>query len=134
MSQALTNIVKNAVEAIESRPEGMAGGEVVMTVGQQGGMVTITVTDNGIGLPPERDRIIEPYMTTRARGTGLGLAIVNKIIAEHAGTIGFSDNPAGGTIVSMMFDAGALAALDHGGAEPELAGEGQLTALTRTRT
>ncbi len=134
MSQALTNIVKNAVEAIESRPEGMTGGKVVMTVGQQATMVTITVSDNGIGLPPERDRIIEPYMTTRARGTGLGLAIVNKIIEEHAGTIGFSDNPTGGTIVSMMFDAGALAALDQGGAEPELAGEGQLTALTRTRT
>lgn len=134
MSQALTNIVKNAVEAIESRPEGMTGGKVVMTVGEQGGMVAITVTDNGIGLPPERDRIIEPYMTTRARGTGLGLAIVNKIIEEHAGTIGFSDNPTGGTIVSIMFDAGALAALDQGGAEPELAGEGQLTALTRTRT
>ncbi len=134
MSQALTNIVKNAVEAIESRPEGMKGGKVVMIVGQQATMVTITVSDNGIGLPPERDRIIEPYMTTRARGTGLGLAIVNKIIEEHAGTIGFSDNPTGGTIVSMMFDAGALAALDQGGAEPELAGEGQLTALTRTRT
>lgn len=134
MSQALTNIVKNAVEAIEARPEGAKGGNVAMTVGQQASMVTITVTDNGIGLPPERDRIIEPYMTTRARGTGLGLAIVNKIIEEHAGTIGFSDNPTGGTIVSMMFDAGALAALDQGGAEPELAGEGQLTALTRTRT
>ncbi len=134
MSQALTNIVKNAVEAIEARPEGTKGGKVVMTVGQQATMVTITVSDNGIGLPPERDRIIEPYMTTRARGTGLGLAIVNKIIEEHAGTIGFSDNPTGGTVVSMMFDAGALAALDQGGAEPELAGEGQLTALTRTRT
>lgn len=134
MSQALTNIVKNAVEAIESRPEGQKGGDIAMRVAQQGGMVSITVTDNGIGLPPERDRIIEPYMTTRARGTGLGLAIVNKIIEEHAGTIGFSDNVPGGTIVSMMFDAGALAALDQGGAEPELAGEGQLTALTRTRT
>ncbi|MDQ1156193.1 two-component system nitrogen regulation sensor histidine kinase NtrY [Sphingomonas sp. SORGH_AS 950] len=134
MSQALTNIVKNAVEAIEGRPEGAKGGKVVMTVGQQASIVTITVADNGVGLPPERDRIIEPYMTTRARGTGLGLAIVNKIIEEHAGTIGFSDNPTGGTIVSMMFDAGALAALDQGGAEPELAGEGQLTALTRTRT
>ncbi|MEJ8629846.1 ATP-binding protein [Sphingomonas sp. I4] len=93
MSQALTNIVKNAVEAIEARPEGMKGGKVVMTVGHQASMVTITVVDNGVGLPPERDRIIEPYMTTRARGTGLGLAIVNKIIEEHAGTIGFSDNP-----------------------------------------
>ncbi|WP_230480636.1 sensor histidine kinase NtrY-like [Sphingomonas sp. Leaf21] len=134
MSQALTNIVKNAVEAIEGRPEGTKGGHVMLTVGQHGGMITITVADNGVGLPPERDRIIEPYMTTRARGTGLGLAIVNKIIEEHAGTIGFSDNPTGGTIVSMMFDAGALAALDQGGAEPELAGEGQLTALTRTRT
>jgi len=134
MSQALTNIVKNAVEAIEARPEGAKDGKVLMIVGQQASMVTITVADNGVGLPPERDRIIEPYMTTRARGTGLGLAIVNKIIEEHAGTIGFSDNPTGGTIVSMMFDAGALAALDQGGAEPELAGEGQLTALTRTRT
>ncbi|MET4896009.1 ATP-binding protein [Sphingomonadaceae bacterium jetA1] len=134
MSQALTNIVKNAVEAIESRPEGLKGGEITMRVGQQGHMVSITVDDNGVGLPPERDRIVEPYMTTRARGTGLGLAIVTKIIEEHAGTIGFSDNLPQGTIVSMMFDAGALAALDQGGAEPELAGEGQLTALTRTRT
>jgi two-component system nitrogen regulation sensor histidine kinase NtrY len=53
--------------------------------------VVLTVTDNGVGLPIERDRIVEPYMTTRSRGTGLGLAIVKKIIEEHFGTIAFRD-------------------------------------------
>src|SRR5204862_482634 len=74
IGQALTNIVKNAVEAIEAK--GGDGGEVHMALAEAPGRVTITVADTGVGLPPERDRIVEPYMTTRARGTGLGLAIV----------------------------------------------------------
>lgn len=134
IGQALTNIVKNAVEAIEAKPES-TGDSVTMTLAEDPGRtVTIIVADTGIGLPAERDRIVEPYMTTRSRGTGLGLAIVNKIIEEHAGTMTFSDNPDGGTIVTMTFDAGALAALDQGGTELEPAGEGPLTALTRSRT
>ena len=62
----------------------------------------LTVADNGIGLPAARDRLVEPYVTTRARGTGLGLAIVKKIVEEHCGTISFGDRPGGGTIVTIV--------------------------------
>ncbi len=132
IGQALTNIVKNAVEAIETRGE--PGGSVTMTLTSEANTVGIAVSDTGIGLPAERDRIVEPYVTTRARGTGLGLAIVKKIIEEHCGTIGFSDRPGGGTLVTMTFDAKALAALDQGASASELAGEGRLDTMTRNRT
>ncbi|RZT53108.1 two-component system nitrogen regulation sensor histidine kinase NtrY [Sphingomonas sp. BK036] len=143
IGQALTNIVKNAVEAIDTKGE--PGGSVTMTLSQEPGRsVTIAVADTGVGLPADRDRIMEPYVTTRARGTGLGLAIVKKIIEEHCGTIGFSDRPGGGTIVTMIFDTRALAALDQGGLDQggldsrgalaEGAGDGQLATMTRNRT
>src|SRR3546814_6355275 len=61
------------------------------------GKLVISVQDNGVGLPAERDRIIEPYMTTRQKGTGLGLAIVKKIVEEHFGEIAFEDATGGGT-------------------------------------
>jgi two-component system nitrogen regulation sensor histidine kinase NtrY len=77
------------------------------------------VSDNGVGLPAERQRIIEPYMTTRAKGTGLGLAIVHKIVEEHGGIMTFHDAPGGGTIVSIALDLGVLAGLEEGaGTEP----------------
>lgn len=69
----------------------------------------LTVVDNGIGLPQERDRLVEPYVTTRVRGTGLGLAIVKKIVEEHFGTMQFADNPGGGTIITTSFDLKILA-------------------------
>ena len=134
IGQALTNIVKNAVEAITARGEG-AEGEVTMTLAEgEGHQVIIAVADTGVGLPVERDRIVEPYMTTRARGTGLGLAIVKKIVEEHFGTMTFSDRPGGGTIVTMGFDAGMLATLDRGADHPDDA-EQELrpAALTRQR-
>ncbi|MBJ6120989.1 ATP-binding protein [Sphingomonas mollis] len=133
IGQALTNIVKNAVEAIEAR--GGDDGEVVLTLGEfDDGRIGIIVTDNGVGLPAARDRIVEPYMTTRARGTGLGLAIVSKIVEDHGGTIAFTDRPGGGTVVTMMFDAARLETLDQGDQNHEPAGEGQLAALTSNRT
>jgi two-component system nitrogen regulation sensor histidine kinase NtrY len=133
IGQALTNIVKNAVEAIESKGEGEHA--VVMTLTEDPGRsISIQVADTGTGLPADRDRIFEPYVTTRARGTGLGLAIVAKIIEEHQGTIGFSDRPGGGTLVTMLFDTRALAALDQGAYAPEPASEGQLDTMTRNRT
>ena len=116
IGQALTNLVKNAVEAIEARGE-EAAGEVTMTIGhQEPGTVTVSIADDGVGLPAERSRLVEPYMTTRLRGTGLGLAIVKKIAEEHFGTITFDDRPGGGTIVTMRFDAAMLAAVEapHG--------------------
>ena len=132
LGQAFTNIVKNAVEAIESK--GDVAGKIVMTLKQDGHQVLVDVADTGIGLPAERDRIVEPYMTTRARGTGLGLAIVKKIVEEHLGTISFFDREGGGAVVRMCFDAGTLATFDRGDTDREPAGDGQLAALTRNRT
>ncbi|MCP3733620.1 ATP-binding protein [Sphingomonas sp. RP10(2022)] len=131
LGQAFTNIVKNAVEAIESK--GDESGSVVMRVREDGEGTTVEVADTGVGLPPDRDRIVEPYMTTRARGTGLGLAIVKKIVEEHHGLMTFADRDGGGTVVRMTFDAAALAALDQGAATPDETGTDQLAALTRNR-
>ncbi len=133
IGQALTNIVKNAVEAIEARGEGLAG-MVAVTLSLDDRRATVEVADDGIGLPVERDRIVEPYMTTRARGTGLGLAIVKKIIEEHCGTIAFDDRPGGGTVVTIVFDIASLDALLDEGRDPAETsqGEGALAMLTRT--
>ncbi|THD36603.1 MAG: HAMP domain-containing protein [Sphingomonas sp.] len=135
IGQALTNIVKNAVEAIEARGEGLAG-EVIVTLTPGEHQTNVTIADDGIGLPLERDRIAEPYMTTRARGTGLGLAIVKKIIEEHCGTIAFADRPGGGTVVTIAFDTAALDALLDEGGEPTTTNqsEGGLAMLTRTKS
>ena len=132
IGQALTNIVKNGVEAIEAKGEG--AGAIALIVRRSGDHVAVVVEDDGIGLPPDRDRIVEPYMTTRARGTGLGLAIVKKIVEEHHGTIAFSDRPGGGTVVTMDFDAGALAALDGDDDETGSAAPGRLASLPLDRT
>ncbi|WP_414714364.1 sensor histidine kinase [Sphingobium sp.] len=119
IGQALTNVVKNAVEAIEQchreAVDGVAG-HVSMALSREedGGALVITVTDDGIGLPQDRNRIIEPYMTTRAKGTGLGLAIVKKIVEEHQGTIEFEDAPTGGARVIIRFDTHRLARLAEG--------------------
>nr|WP_245218429.1 PAS domain-containing sensor histidine kinase [Rubellimicrobium aerolatum] len=95
ISQALTNLIKNAGEAIESRQEqGPEEGfvptiRVALTV--QGRVARVAIEDNGIGLPEDRARLFEPYVTTRAKGTGLGLPIVKKIIEEHGGTLALED-------------------------------------------
>ena len=70
----------------------------------------IDVNDTGVGLPADRERLTEPYMTTRVRGTGLGLAIVKKIVEEHCGEIAFLDRSGGGTHVRIAFDAERLKA------------------------
>lgn len=115
IGQAFTNIIKNAVEAIDARPAESPPGSVTMTLdtADDGRRLIVTLADNGIGLPVERNRIVEPYMTTRSRGTGLGLAIVKKIVEEHFGTIEFDDRPGGGTIVTIAFDAAVLGAFDR---------------------
>lgn len=132
IGQALTNIVKNAIEAVEAK--GADGGEVCMTLAETPGRVTIIVADSGVGLPVERDRIVEPYMTTRARGTGLGLAIVKKIVEEHFGTIVFSDRPGGGAMVTMTFDTVALGGLDTGSEQLTDGDDRGIAALTPNRT
>ena len=114
LGQALTNLVKNAVEAIgQKREEGRRGDadEVSIAIREDGARVCIEVRDTGVGLPADRGRLTEPYMTTRVKGTGLGLAIVKKIAEEHFGTIAFEDNPGGGTLVRLTFDSDSLARL-----------------------
>ena len=97
IGQALTNLIKNAGEAIESLQEkGAPAGlvpEVRVTMEADDHGATITIADNGIGLPPDRARLFEPYVTTREKGTGLGLPIVKKIIEEHGGTLTLEDAP-----------------------------------------
>ncbi|HLL31795.1 MAG TPA: ATP-binding protein, partial [Allosphingosinicella sp.] len=115
LGQALTNVIKNAVEAIQQRreEEGKNGKDrVAVTLRATDTRICIEVADSGIGLPRERGRLTEPYMTTRAKGTGLGLAIVKKIVEEHFGNIEFDDAPGGGTLVRLVFDAESLARLD----------------------
>jgi two-component system nitrogen regulation sensor histidine kinase NtrY len=115
LSQALTNVVKNAVEAIETRrnrgEHSLAGDRIEVRLKSDGDQLVIDVMDTGIGLPEDRERLTEPYMTTRVRGTGLGLAIVKKIVEEHRGEIAFLDRAGGGTHVRIAFDAGELAKL-----------------------
>ncbi len=98
LSQALTNIVKNAVEGVEAREEASANekGRVEITLRTRDGFAEIDVIDNGKGFPPaHRQRLLEPYMTTRSDGTGLGLPIVAKIIEDHGGRLELLDAPSG---------------------------------------
>ena len=104
--QAMTNVLKNAVEAVEARASealGQYAGEIGITIRDSGEFVTIAIDDNGIGLPSDRERITEPYVTTRDKGTGLGLAIVNKIVDEHGGDMSFASTQSGGTRVTLRF-------------------------------
>jgi two-component system nitrogen regulation sensor histidine kinase NtrY len=115
LGQALTNVVKNGVEAIESRrnrgEHSLAGDRVELRLRREGRDLIIDVMDTGVGLPEDRERLTEPYITTRVRGTGLGLAIVKKIVEEHMGEIAFLDRSGGGTHVRIAFDTEKLAAL-----------------------
>jgi two-component system nitrogen regulation sensor histidine kinase NtrY len=97
LAQAFTNLIKNAGEAIQSRIDAGLGEGLVpeIRIGFEVGEVDlrITIADNGIGLPEDRARLFEPYVTTRAEGTGLGLSIVRKIIEEHGGSLRLEDAP-----------------------------------------
>jgi two-component system nitrogen regulation sensor histidine kinase NtrY len=123
IGQALTNVVKNATEAVGARSgDGRAKGKVTVHLRGEvpggSGRIVIDVIDNGVGLPEEnRARLLEPYMTTREKGTGLGLAIVRKILEDHGGGIELLDAPRTnpddtGTLVRLTLAA-------HAEAEPE---------------
>ncbi|MBV9245126.1 MAG: PAS domain-containing sensor histidine kinase [Methylobacteriaceae bacterium] len=113
LSRALTNIIKNATEGIAARQDLPRGkGRIVIDLQRSSdGIVSIDVIDNGIGFPAEnRQRLLEPYMTTRSEGTGLGLAIVAKILEDHGGGIELLDAPADegdtGARIRLHFPAG----------------------------
>jgi len=98
IAQAVTNLVKNASEAIdtsiEADPARAGNGRILAQVGSTGDRAQITIIDNGCGLPKaNRQRLVEPYMTTRTKGTGLGLAIVQRITEQHGGTLSLADAP-----------------------------------------
>ena len=96
INQAITNILKNAGEAIETRKSKhahlKAEGVINVQIKENAEIVEIKISDNGIGLPQDRSRLFEPYVTTREKGTGLGLAIVKKIVEEHGGVLKLEDS------------------------------------------
>ena len=97
LSQALTNVIKNATEAVGAVPDGERSekGRIEVRLGSADDFVVIDIIDNGIGLPAEnRHRLLEPYVTTREKGTGLGLAIVQRILEDHHGRLELGDAPA----------------------------------------
>ena len=115
IGQALTNLLQNAADSIDGRPPPPVGSlpsgiiEVRIVAGER--QVQVIVIDNGKGLPEdERDRLAEPYVTTRDKGTGLGLAIVKKIMEDHDGDLTLEDSGAGGARVTLSFaDRDAIA-------------------------
>ena len=112
VSQALTNLLQNAVDSITTKwgqeKENKKSGSVDITIEiKHGEEMILSVIDNGLGLPFEgRDRLIEPYVTTREKGTGLGLAIVTKIMEDHNGKFTLADRKGGGAKASLIFPFG----------------------------
>jgi two-component system nitrogen regulation sensor histidine kinase NtrY len=93
VSQAMANVIKNATEAIAGREDRQEiDGHVIVRAEEEDVNYCVRVIDNGIGFPANnRQRLLEPYMTTREKGSGLGLAIVRKILREHGGGIQLRD-------------------------------------------
>ena len=113
LSQVLTNLLQNAHDAIEGRFEAAKArgedestqdkGRIALSIQAEDGHVRIAIQDNGKGLPTEqRERLTEPYVTTRKKGTGLGLAIVKKIMEDHGGSLSLDDAPEQGALITMI--------------------------------
>jgi two-component system nitrogen regulation sensor histidine kinase NtrY len=122
VTQALTNLLKNAVEGIDGRMEKekdqatVVAGVIAVRIEESPQSVTIAVEDNGKGLPDgDRERLTEPYVTTRAKGTGLGLAIVKKILEDHRGDLTLDDAVGGGARVALVFPRRTDNGADGGG-------------------
>ena len=138
VTQAITNLLKNASEAIEARVEKEPDvqGHIDVSVSLDDTAATVDVADNGVGLPHEnRQRLFEPYMTTREKGTGLGLAIVKKIMEEHGGNLSLHDAPATedghkGALVRLEFPL----VVAKGSQDAAKAGEGKADVGNGSRT
>jgi len=118
IARAVLNLLQNAADAIEGRDKKANGelppGEIRISLLESPGGRRIEVTDNGRGLPRnQRNRLTEPYVTTRAGGTGLGLAIVRKIMEDHDGKVSLRDNPDGGAQVTLRFASGEETSARH---------------------
>jgi len=112
VGQAITNLLKNAAEAIRGRDgkeraqeEGGRIGRIWTRIERDGERCLLFVEDDGPGLPDDRERLTEPYVTTREKGTGLGLAIVKKIMEDHGGELILTDRPGGGARIGLAFIA-----------------------------
>jgi two-component system nitrogen regulation sensor histidine kinase NtrY len=105
IGQALTNVLKNAAEAVEAKRthDPKLKGRIVARMIVEGASVAIEVEDNGVGLPDkDRDRLTEPYVTTREKGTGLGLAIVKRILEDHGGELELTDARSGDGAMAIL--------------------------------
>lgn len=133
VSRALTNLLQNAVEAIHGRGGADApAGEIHVAVRAEAKAWVVEMCDNGRGLPEaDRQRLTEPYVTTRERGTGLGLAIVKKIMEDHGGDLELQDRAEGGARIRLIFPVMEEAAA--GGEAGEPAGQGERPPAGRKR-
>lgn len=110
--QALANILKNACESVSARMDRDGGpGQLVVSLTEANGYAVIEVADNGLGWPtPNRERLTEPYMTTREKGTGLGLAIVKRVMEDHDGRLELDIPRSGqGALVRLVFPLADMA-------------------------
>ncbi|HJV40793.1 PAS domain-containing sensor histidine kinase [Caulobacter sp.] len=120
IGQAVTNILKNAGEAVGARRLADPGlrGRITATLVSDADDLCVTIEDNGVGLPAkDRDRLTEPYVTTREKGTGLGLAIVKRIMEDHGGSLALTDArelPGARVILKFPTTARLLAAAQSG--------------------
>ena len=105
LGRAMTNVIQNAVNAVEAARGANARGHVRVTVHAPDGTPTVDVEDDGCGLPAEEGALTEPYVTTREEGSGLGLAIVQKIVEDHGGTVRVQNRPEGGAHVRLTLAA-----------------------------
>ena len=102
ISQAVMNLLANAIDAAEGRPDP----RVEVRTGMSENVWYVRVSDNGTGIHEENlQKVLEPYFTTKHHGTGLGLVIVSRIVEEHGGTMGIFSVPDGGTVVNLNFPA-----------------------------
>jgi two-component system nitrogen regulation sensor histidine kinase NtrY len=105
IGQALTNVLKNAAEAVEGRRAHSPNvkGKITARLVVDEAAVAFEVEDNGVGLPAkDRDRLTEPYVTTREKGTGLGLAIVKRILEDHGGELELADARSGQGALAIL--------------------------------
>jgi signal transduction histidine kinase len=99
LRRAVENVVRNAVEATDARG-------IVVTATRVDGAIRLAIADHGAGVPPEdRERIFQPYMTTKSKGTGLGLTMARQAAVAHGGTLVVETAPSGGAVFAFTLPA-----------------------------